>query len=68
MGILAVFGLFRAAKFWVALAMAAVAFVRVQFGIDLGLDEETATAIIGGVTALLVWLIPNKQKHPSGLW
>lgn len=59
MSILAAFGLFRAAKFHVALIMAAVQFLRVYSGIDLGLDEATVTAVIGGVGALLVWLVPN---------
>ena len=59
--ILSMFGPLRAAKLWVAVAMAVVAFVRVYFGIDLGLDEETATAVIGGVGALLVWLVPNAK-------
>ena len=58
---LTMFGPLRAAKLWVAVAMAVVAFVRVYFGIDLGLDEETATAVIGGIGALLVWLVPNAK-------
>ena len=49
LNLLAMFGPLRAAKLWVAVAMAVVAFVRVYFGIDLGLDEETATAVIGGI-------------------
>lgn len=60
--VLGAFGLFRAAKFWVAAIMAIAEFIRVQYSIDLGLDEATVTAIMGGVTALLVWLIPNKEK------
>ena len=62
--ILGMFGLFRAAKFWVALVMAAAEFTRIQFGLDLGLDEATVSAIMGGVTALLVWLVPNAK--PKG--
>lgn len=61
LNLLAMFGPLRAAKLWVAVAMAVVAFVRVYFGIDLGLDEETATAVIGGIGALLVWLVPNAK-------
>lgn len=56
------FGFFRAAKFWVAVIMAVAEFIRIQYGFDLGLDEATITAIMGGLTALLVWLIPNKPK------
>lgn len=63
--ILGAFGLFRAAKFWVAAVMAVAEFVRIQYGLDLGLDEATVTAIMGGVTALLVWLIPNAK--PKGI-
>lgn len=47
-------------KFLVALIMALVAFVRSYSGIDLGVDDATATAIVGALGALLVWLIPNK--------
>src|SRR5690606_14036956 len=57
LNLLAMFGPLRAAKLWVAAAMAVVAFVRVYFGIELGLVEETATAVIGGLGALLVWLV-----------
>lgn len=42
--ILGAFGLFRAAMFWVAIIMAIVEFIRVQYGLDLGLDEATVTA------------------------
>lgn len=66
LNLLTMFGPLRALKFWVAVAMAAVAFLRVYAGIDLGLDEATATAVIGGIGALLVWLVPNlKPKLPT---
>jgi len=66
LSLLTMFGPLRALKFWVAVAMAAVAFLRVYAGIDLGLDEATATAVIGGIGALLVWLVPNlKPKLPT---
>lgn len=48
------------AKFWVALIMALVAFVRSYTGFDLGVDDATATAIVGAITACLVWLVPNQ--------
>lgn len=49
------------AKFWVALIMALVAFIRSYTGFDLGVDDATATAIVGAVTAFLVWLVPNRR-------
>lgn len=61
--ILSMFGPLSGAKFWVAVIMAGVQFCQIYFGIDLGLDEATATAIVGGVGALLVWLVPNKRKR-----
>ncbi len=64
MPLLAMFGLFRAAKFWVAAVMAAVQFFQIYSGIDLGLDEATVAAVLGGLGALLVWLIPN-WKSPA---
>lgn len=68
MPLLAMFGLFRAAKFWTALALAFLQFLNVYSGIDLGLDEATVTAILGGIGALLVWWVPNlkgKNEHPD---
>lgn len=65
LSLLSMFGLFRAAKFWVAAAMAAVQFVQIYTGIDLGLDEATVTAILGGLGALLVWLVPNFKPKPE---
>lgn len=70
MTIIGMFGMFRAAKFWVAGVMAVVQFIQIYFGIDLGLDEATVTAVLGGLTALLVWLVPNakpkQQVKPVG--
>lgn len=51
----------RYAKFWVALVMALVAFIRSYTGLDLGVDDVTANAIVGAVTAFLVWLVPNRE-------
>lgn len=50
------------AKFWVALIMAVVAYVRAAYDIDLGVDEATATAIVSGITAVLVYYVPNLPK------
>lgn len=47
-------------KFWVALVVAIFAFLRSYTGFDLGVDDATATAIVGAIGAALVWLIPNK--------
>ena len=52
-------------KFWAAAVMALVAFIRSYFGIDLGVDDTAATAIVAAFTALLVWLIPNKPPEPK---
>ena len=30
------------------------------FGVDFGFDEGVVSTVIGGLTPLLVWLIPNK--------
>ena len=64
LAMLSIFGIFRAAKFWVAAAMAVAEFIRIQYGYDLGLDEATVTAVMGGLTAFLVWLVPNAK--PKG--
>lgn len=47
-------------KFWVALLMAAFAFIRAYTGFDFGFDEGTANTVIAAATAFLVWLVPNK--------
>lgn len=57
--LLSLFGLFRAAKFWVAAVMAVAQFLQIYAGIDLGLDQATVSAILGGLGALLVWWVPN---------
>ncbi|PWL17036.1 hypothetical protein DKP76_13430 [Falsochrobactrum shanghaiense] len=55
----------RLNKMWAALIVAVVAWVRSYFGIDLGIDDAVATAIVGGITTFLVWLIPNKEPKPE---
>lgn len=54
-----------ATKFWIALLIAIANFIRIYAGFDLGIDEPTATAIVGALTAFLVWLIPNRPKPPN---
>lgn len=63
LNLLAMFGPLRAAKFWVALVMALVQFANIYMGLDIGLDQETATAIITGIGAALVWLVPNAKPE-----
>ena len=36
----------------------AVSWLALHFGLDM--DPATQAAIVGGISALLVWLIPNK--------
>ncbi|RDE08444.1 hypothetical protein [Pelagibacterium lacus] len=62
LNLLTMFGPLTAAKFWFSLVMAGVHFVRLYWGIDLGLDEATALTIINGIWAAGVWLLPNKRR------
>lgn len=50
-------------KFWVTMVMAFVAWARAAYGIDLGIDETTATALVGAITAILVYIVPNKSRE-----
>ena len=47
-------------KFIVALLMAGAEFARAAFGLDIGLDDATANGLVGVVTAILVYAIPNR--------
>ncbi|WP_419913371.1 hypothetical protein [Hoeflea sp.] len=47
-------------KFIVALLMMAGNGIRSHYGVDLGVDEAMATSLAGGITAALVWLVPNR--------
>ena len=49
----------RYGKFYAALLTVAANFVRDVYGIDLGVDPATATALVSGVGAILVWAVPN---------
>lgn len=55
-------------KLWISLVMALAAFLRSYSGIDLGVDDATATAIVGAIWSALVWLIPNGKpvNKPDG--
>jgi len=46
-------------KFWIALLTVGANFVHQYWGIDLGIDQATATTLVGGAGAALVWLVPN---------
>lgn len=50
-------------KFIVTVCMAVLEWIRVTYNIDLGLDESTVTALVGAVTALLVYAVPNKARE-----
>ena len=52
-------------KLWVSLVMAVAAFLRSYSGIDLGVDNATATAIVGAIWSALVWVVPNKKPKES---
>ncbi len=42
--------------------MAAIFLLNQFGGIDLGISEETVTAIVGALTPMLVYFIPNKKQ------
>lgn len=65
--IASMFGPFAAMKFWVSVAMAVIQFLQVYTGQDFGLDQQTVTAIMGGVWSLLVWFIPNTAPKQDRL-
>lgn len=47
-------------KLWVALLILAANVVRSYYNVDLGMNDVLATAIVNGVGAYLVYLVPNK--------
>jgi hypothetical protein len=47
-------------KALVALVMALLSILNLSFGIDIGLDEATVSAIIAALTPLAVYLWPNR--------
>lgn len=48
-------------KLWVALAMVVAQWLQTNYGIELPLlEEESASVLISTLTALLVYLVPNK--------
>lgn len=49
-------------KFLVAALMAGAAWTRARYQLDLGVDEASATAIVGALAACLVWLVPNRGR------
>ena len=48
-------------KCLVAILKASANAVRSRYGIDFGLDNQMAYDIVNGITAGLIYLIPNKK-------
>jgi hypothetical protein len=48
-------------KALVAVIMGGLYLAKTYFGIDLGLSEATAGTIASFITAVLVYLVPNKK-------
>lgn len=44
----------------VAIVMAILFIINAQWGINIGLDEATVTAILAVLTPLFVYFVPNK--------
>jgi hypothetical protein len=51
----------QADKAITALVMAVLYLLNAFAGVDLGVPEETITALLAALTPVLVWLVPNKQ-------
>lgn len=50
-------------KALVALIMSAIWLINFFFGLDLGwVTQDTVATIVGLVTPILVWAVPNKAK------
>jgi hypothetical protein len=49
-------------KFWVALLIVAANAIRSRYNIDIGIDDQLAGDLVGGVGAMLVYLVPNKKS------
>lgn len=50
-------------KALVAMVMAVIFLINYFFGINLGwVTQDTVAAIVGALTPLLVWAVPNKPK------
>lgn len=50
-------------KALVALIMATISLINFFFGYDLGwISQDTVATIVGLLTPILVWAIPNKAK------
>lgn len=47
-------------KFWAAVLIAGANIVRSRYGIDFGLDAQMANDLISGLTAAVIWAVPNK--------
>jgi hypothetical protein len=51
----------QADKALVAVIMGALYLIKTYFGLDFGVSEATAGAIASFVTAILVYLVPNRK-------
>lgn len=50
-------------KALVALIMSAIWLINFFFGLDLGwVTQDTVATIVGLITPILVWAVPNKAK------
>lgn len=45
----------------VAIVMAGLYIINTWWGINIGLSEDVVAGIIGALTPMLVWLVPNKK-------
>jgi len=48
-------------KALVAIIMGVAYIANSAFGVDFGLEQSTVSMVIGGLTPILVWLIPNRE-------
>jgi len=53
-------------KFWVAVLFLLANVIRSHYGIDFGLTDDMAAALVQGVGAAFVYLIPNKKAEDDG--
>ncbi|WP_171037577.1 hypothetical protein [Pseudoalteromonas sp. S558] len=49
-------------KFWIAVLILSANGIRSRYGIDFGLDQQSANDLVSGIAAAFVWLVPNKER------
>ncbi|WP_167522489.1 MULTISPECIES: hypothetical protein [unclassified Mesorhizobium] len=47
-------------KFFVAILFLGANIARSHYGLDFGLDNDMAAALVQGVGAAFIWFVPNK--------